>query len=165
MTYYDRPMVNEDTDYVADRAKYHFATATEVLAGAQYRLAELADAGEMDPEESQSLQRMIIRAAEQLYCGTISAVRHPDHNEDDTQDWADNHYSDGREVWVKVRVEPWEIAACVQPGQTTYLLGDGAINDCPRGVVSVINHWNPDHKPPEPLTRRLEDDEGDQEPT
>jgi len=50
------PAVNPNVDDIADRAKHWYANATQVLAATQYRLAELAGTGRLDPDESMSLQ-------------------------------------------------------------------------------------------------------------
>src|SRR6476660_2383732 len=52
----ERPAVNPNVDDIADRAKHWYAKATQVLAATQYRLAELAGTGRLDPDESMSLQ-------------------------------------------------------------------------------------------------------------
>jgi hypothetical protein len=43
------PAVNPNVDDIADRAKHWYANATQVLAATQYRLAELAGTGRLDP--------------------------------------------------------------------------------------------------------------------
>jgi hypothetical protein len=148
------PPVNPNAHDIADRAKYAYFAATKVLADVQYRLAELAGTGQMDPKESKSLQQQMVSIWEDLYFGTLCAVRDLD-SDDRTWDEADNTYSDGREVMVQVRIEPevslsnWE--------HIKLAVGDGAVNVYRRGTVSYISPiWGEDQHgsvdPPEPLT-------------
>lgn len=43
-----KPPVNPNVDAIADRAKYSFYTATQLLAATQYRLGELAGTSPAD---------------------------------------------------------------------------------------------------------------------
>lgn len=45
----EQPAVNPNMHDVADRAKYEYATGTQVLAALHYRLAELAGTGGSTP--------------------------------------------------------------------------------------------------------------------
>jgi hypothetical protein len=144
-----RPAVNPDFDDIADRAKYGYFAATKVLADVQYRLAELAGTGQMDPEESESLQWQMVSIWEELYFGTLCAVRDLD-TDDRTWDEADNTYSDGRQVMVQVRIEP-EVSGREHIKRA---VGDGAVNVYRRGTVSYISPiWGEDQQgsvdPPE----------------
>lgn len=131
-------MYFHDYDLVADRAKYAYARGTKMIADMQYRLGELAGTGRLDPEESKALQRNLVRIWEALYSGTTYAVRESVGYHDeflaaggDPAD-LDNHYSDGREVLTQDRIEP---------PQNTYrypVVGDGAVNEHPRGTISYI---------------------------
>lgn len=49
-------MVNPDIHETADRAKAAYARITVTLAARQYRTAELAGTGRLDPEEAAALQ-------------------------------------------------------------------------------------------------------------
>jgi hypothetical protein len=69
------PPINPNVDDIADRAKHGYATGTKLLAETQYRLAELAGTGRLDPDESTSLQRNLVSIWEALYSGTVCAVR------------------------------------------------------------------------------------------
>lgn len=131
-----RPPLNADVQNIADHAKHGFAEGTRHLAVAQYRLAELAGTGRLDPDESLSLQMSLVGAWEALYSGTLYAVR--DRNTpDNTYDWADNTYSDGRTVIAQKRVEPRETSDDAWE-HNRFLMGDGAVNEFPRGTVSTI---------------------------
>lgn len=131
------PAINPDVDDIADRAKYGYARASQLLAEMQYRLAELAGAGRLDRDESIQLQIGLFRIYEEVYAGTLCAVRDWD-TDDSTWDEDDNHYSDGREVIVRARIEPEEAARAQWPGAGGFLLGDGAVNEFPRGTIAVI---------------------------
>ena len=67
---------------------------TRLLASVQYRLAELAGTGRLDPAHSMHMQTTLVRIWEALYSGTVCAVRDFD-SDDHTWDWADNTYSNG----------------------------------------------------------------------
>jgi hypothetical protein len=136
------PEVNPNVHDIADRAKYEYATGTQVLAALHYRLAELAGTGRIDPDESMSLQRELHRVWEALYFGTVYAVR-----DMDTDDWtwaeADNTYSDGRTVMTQIRIEPLETAVGNWE-QNGVVLADGAVNEHLLGTISYISHPNPE---------------------
>lgn len=99
------PAVNPDVHDIADQAKHAYATGTQVLADLQYRLAELAGTGRIDPDESMSLQFGLASVWESLYWGTLCAVRDEDTDEA-TWDEDGNTYSDGRTVMTQIRIEP-----------------------------------------------------------
>src|SRR6478752_9667770 len=111
ITMAEQPAANPNVDDIADRAKHGYANATQVLAATQYRLAELAGTGRLDPDESMSLQTNLFHLWEALYAGTLCAVRDED-TDDCTWDEADNTYSHGREVMIQIRIEAWEISVC-----------------------------------------------------
>ena len=133
---FTRPPVNRDVQDIADAAKYGYARCTQRLATMQYRLAELAGTGRLDPDESMALQVELVRIWEALYAGTLCAVRDED-TDDRTWDAADNTYSDGRRVITKVRnVALEESDDCWM--HNPCMSGDGAPNEFPRGIVSSI---------------------------
>jgi hypothetical protein len=126
------PPLNPDVENIADRAKHEYATATQMLAATQYRLAELAGTGRLDPDESMTLQENLFHIWEALYAGTVGAVR-----DWDTPDEADNTYSDGRQVMIQTRIEPFEESEfCWE--HNPFTLGDGAVNVHPRGTICYI---------------------------
>jgi hypothetical protein len=136
------PPVNPDIHDIADRAKHWYAKATQVLAATQYGLAELAGTGRLDADESMSLQTNLFDIWEALYAGTLCAVR--DQATDDcTGDEADNTYSDGRQVRIKIRIEP-EAASDFTWEHNRFLLGDGAVAEHPRGTICYIAPINPE---------------------
>ena len=139
----ERPAVNPNVDDIADRAKYGYATGTKLLAEMQYRLAELAGTGRLDPDESMSLQDELVRLWEALYFGTLCAVR-DENTPDCTWDEADNTYSDGREVMIQIRVEPYESSECSWE-HNGFTVGDGAVNEHPRGTICYITPINPEN--------------------
>jgi hypothetical protein len=138
-----RPAVNPNVNDIADRAKHAYATGTQVLAGLQYRLGELAGTGRLDPEESMSLQDELVRVWESLYFGTVYAVRDED-TDDATWDEADNTYSDGRPVMIQSRIEPYE-SSDFSWEHNKFTLGDGAVNEHPLGTICYIAHPDPKH--------------------
>ena len=69
------PAVNFNVHDIADRAKHGYATGTMLPAALQYRLAELAGTGQLNPDKSMSLQEELVRIWEALYFGTLCAVR------------------------------------------------------------------------------------------
>jgi hypothetical protein len=125
-----------DINEIADSMKYAFATATMKLAGVQYRLAELAGMGNLERDESDSLQQEIVGIWEDVYAGTLCAVRDEDADES-VQDQADNTYSDGREVRIKIQIEPFEECDFVWE-HNPFLLGDGAVAEHPLGTICCI---------------------------
>ncbi len=135
------PSVNPNVHAIADRAKHGFALGTHYLATTQYRLAELAGSGRIDPEESMSLQFNLLHIWEALYSGTVCAVRDWD-TDDNTWDEADNTYSDGRRVTNQTAVEPYG-AADSRWEYNPFLLGEGAVREHPRGTVSAISPIDP----------------------
>jgi hypothetical protein len=136
------PVVNPIVDDIADQAKYRYATGTKLLAAMQYRLAELAGTGRLDPDESMSLQHDLVSVWEALYFGTVCAVRDWD-TDDCTWDEADNTYSDGRQVMVQIRIEPGD-SPDFSWKHNGVLLGDGAVNEHPLGTICDIAPINPD---------------------
>jgi hypothetical protein len=138
----DTPAVNPDVHDIADRAKYAYAKATQLLAATQYRLGELAGTRRLDPDESMSLQTNLLYIWEALYAGTLCAVRDWD-TDDSTWDWADDTYGDGRQVIIQVRIEPAETAESHWE-HNEFLLGDGAVREHPRGTICWIAPVNPE---------------------
>jgi hypothetical protein len=136
------PPVNPDVHDIADRAKHWYAEATQVLAATQYRLGELTGTGRLDADESMSLQHELVSVWEALYAGTLCAVRDWD-TDDCTWDEADNTYSDGRQVRIQIRVEPWD-SSDFSWEHNRFILGDGAVNEHQRGTICYIAPINPD---------------------
>lgn len=138
---FEKPPINPDSDAIADRAKHGYAHATLTLAAVQYRLAELAGSGHLDVKESKDLQQNLVEVWDALYAGTLSAVR-----DEDSDDWmwsvADNTYSDGRSVMIWTRVEPAESAE-FHWEHNPFLLGGGAVEECPRGMICAIAPVDP----------------------
>ena len=134
------PAVNPDMHEMADRAKHGYAEGTKLVAETQYRLAELAGTGQLDPDESMDLQMNLFAIWEALYGGTLYAVRDWD-TDDCTWDEADNTYSDGREVMIQIRVEPYESSECSWE-HNGFTSGDGAVNEHPRGTICYITPIN-----------------------
>lgn len=138
----EEPAVNPDVHDIADRAKHRYAEATQVLAATQYRLGELAGNGRLDADESMSLQTNLFHIWEALYAGTLCAVR--DENTDAASwDKADNTYSDGRPVMIQIRIEPEE-ASELSWEHNRFMLGDGAVNEHPRGTICYISPSDPE---------------------
>lgn len=137
------PPVNPYVHEIADRAKHAYASATQMIAAMQYRLAELAGTSQLDPAESMELQAALVCIWEEVFFGTLCAVR--DWTTDDYKwdEW-DNTYSDGRQVVHQIRIEPREHSDdCWQHNHR--MLGDGAPNEFPLGTISYIAPWHPDH--------------------
>ena len=135
-----RPAINPAPDNIADQAKYHYAAGTQMLAAMQYRLAELAGTGKLDPDESKDLQHRLVSIWGHLYSGTTSAVRDWA-TDDSTWDWADNTYSDGTEVMSPGPGDNRTEAQAAAQGAWRYHefgIGDGAVQDLPYGNTSVI---------------------------
>ena len=137
-----RPAINRDVHDIADRAKHGYATGTQRLATMQYRLGELAGTGQLDPDESMRLQHNLVSVWEALYSGTVCAVRDAD-TDDSTWDEADNTYSDGRTVMIQIRIEPWENSDFSWE-HNRFMLGEGAVNDHPRGTIWYISPLDPE---------------------
>ena len=137
-----RPAINPNVDDIADQAKYCYATGTKLLAAMQYRLAELAGTGRLDPDESMSLQNDLVSVWEALYFGTVCAVRDWD-TDDCTWDEADNTYSDGRQVMVQIRIEPGD-SPDFSWKHNGVLLDEGAVNEHPLGTICDIAPINPE---------------------
>jgi hypothetical protein len=137
-----RPAVNRDVHAIADTAKHQFAVVTKEIAETQYRIAELAGTYRLDEAEAFRLQHSLFQIWEQMYFGTLCAVRDVD-TPDSTWDVADNTYSDGRQIVHKIRVEAPEDSECSWE-HNRYLLGDGAVAEHPRGTVTYIAPLNPD---------------------
>jgi hypothetical protein len=137
----ENPAVNPIVDDIADQAKYCYATGTKLLAAMQYRLAELAGTGRLDPDESMSLQHDLVSVWEALYFGTVCAVRDWD-TDDCTWDEADNTYSDGRQVMLQIRIEPWE-RSDFSWKHNRFMVGDGAVNEHPLGTICYVSRVKP----------------------
>lgn len=131
-----RPSVNPDVHDIADSAKYGYATGTQDLASMQYRLAELAGTGLLDPDEAMRLQEGLLSIWDSLYFGTLCAVRDED-ADDGTWDDVDNIYSDGRRVVTKVRPAGWEETETCW-AYNRFMLGDGAPSEFPRSIEYTI---------------------------
>ncbi|MGO9285722.1 MAG: hypothetical protein ACLP75_22830 [Mycobacterium sp.] len=122
---------------LADHAKYVYAVGSRDIAAMQYRLAELAHTGRLDPEVHRGLQwNHCLPMWETLYHGTTSAVR-DERTWDGGWDWADNTYSDGRQVMAQVRVKNWQILDRDWP-YNGEMCGDGPIQEHPRGSLCQI---------------------------
>jgi hypothetical protein len=144
------PPINPDVDDIADRAKHGYARATATLAKVQYRLAELAGLGRLDPDESISLQDNLIEIWGHVYCGTVWAVRDEEDDGDEEEDYhaptgvaADNTYHDGRTVMVQTRIEPLETSECSWE-HNGFLVDDGAIIYHQRGTICSISPVDPE---------------------
>jgi len=135
------PAVNPDVNDIADQAKYAYATGTQALAALQYRLAELAGSGRIDPDESMRLQFGLASVWESLYWGTLCAARDED-TDDATWDEDGNTYSDGRTVMTQIRIEPRETSE-LNWEYNRFMCGDGAVNEHPRGTICYIAHHDP----------------------
>jgi hypothetical protein len=83
----------------ADRAKEAYARGTQLLAKLHYTLAELAGAGTITHRTAMDLQHDLHAVWDELYSGTLSAVRNYDLPDDEWDD-ADNTYSGGSPVKV-----------------------------------------------------------------
>ena len=64
--------------------------------------------------------------------------------DDSTWDEADNTYSDGRTVMIRIQIEPDETAEHHWE-HNQYLLGDGAVFDHPRETICCIAPRRPAH--------------------
>ncbi len=74
--------------------------------------------------------------------------------DDCTWDEADNTYSDGRPVMIQIRIEPAELSDFSWE-HNQFMLGDGAVNEHPRGTISYVLPIDPhDDHIPEWLLRR-----------
>lgn len=133
--------INPDVNDIADRAKYSHAMARQILAAMQYRLAELAGTGRLDPDECPSLQKELIEIYWHLYFGTVCAVR--DEEDPSDEEEADNTYSDGRTVMIQTRIEPYESSE-FDWEHNRFLFDDGAIIFHQRGTTCVISPVNPE---------------------
>jgi hypothetical protein len=138
----ERPAVNRNIHAIADKAKHQYAVVTKEIAETQYRIAELAGTHRLDEDEAFRLQHSLFQIWEQMYFGTLCALRDVD-TPDWTWDEADNTYSDGRQVVHKIRVESPEDSDCSWE-HNQFLLGDGAVAEHPRGTVTYIAPLNPD---------------------
>jgi hypothetical protein len=133
-----KPSVNPRVDEIADWAKWGYATGTHLISAVQHHLAQLAGTGRLDPEESMFLQEGLAGVYDALYMGTVSAVR----DEDDADLHDDNTYSDGRQVSIKIRVEPIE-ESVDRWEHKGFLLDDGSVLEYPRGITSCITSPHP----------------------
>jgi hypothetical protein len=130
------PPINPDVDDIVYRAKYANAVGTQLLSGLTYRLARLAQAGRLDPDEATGLQIAIACVWNALHEGTVGAVRNKSTDEE-TWDDADNTYPDGGTVTDQERIEPWAVS--VQRNYIPFVWGNGATNAHPPGMVSHIS--------------------------
>ena len=122
---------------LADHAKYVYAVGSRDIAALQYCLAELAGTGRLDHEVHRHLQwGHCLGMWECLYHGTTCAVR-DERTWDGGWDWADNTYSDGRQVMAQVRVKNWQILDRDWP-YNGEMCGDGPIQEHPRGSICQI---------------------------
>ncbi len=137
------PPVNPDVHNIADRVKCGYAVITQSLAAMQYRLGELAGIGQLDPDESESLQKKLIDIWEDLYAGTLCAIRDEDADDLTVIEW-ENTYSDGREIRIKIQIEPWESEASWP--HNSFTLGDGAVAEHPLGTICYIAPVHPHHE-------------------
>lgn len=155
-----KPPVNPDVDDIADWAKWGYATGTRLLSAVQHRLAKLAGTGRLDPDEAMFLQEALVDIWDALYMGTVSAVRDPE--TDDLED--DTTYSDGRQVTIKIRIEPLE-ESVNRWEHNRFLPGDGGVLHFPRGITSYISPRYPEGRHStedcfESVLRRFYEDEG-----
>jgi hypothetical protein len=134
------PAVNPNVHDIADRAKYEHARATQSLATMQYRLAELAGLGLLDPDESLHLQERLIEIYWHLHFGTVGAVR--DEEDDGDEEGADNTYSDGRPVMIQARIEPYK-SSDFSWEHNRFLSDDGAIIFHQLGTACSISPADP----------------------
>jgi hypothetical protein len=130
------PPVNPDVNSIANQAKHSYAEGSQLLAAIQYRLGELAGTGQLDPEESKRLQSNLVGVWEYLYQGTLCAVR-DESTDDNTWDQVDNTLADGRVVKTMIRIEPVETSELGWE-HNQFTLGDGAVNEHPRGTICYI---------------------------
>jgi hypothetical protein len=129
--------ITDDVHLIADHAKYVYAVGSRDIAALQYRLAELAHTGRLDFDVHKRLQwDHCLGIWETLYYGTTSAVR-DERTWDGGWDWADNTYSDGRQVMAQVRVKNWYQLTCNWP-YNGEMCGDGPIQEHPRGSLCQI---------------------------
>jgi hypothetical protein len=135
------PAVNPNADDIADRAKHAFAIGTKAICDLAYRLAELAGTGRLDPNEAMPLQNRLYEIWEELYGGTVYAVRDRD-SDDSTWDEADNTYSDGRLVLTQVQIEPAETAE--SHWEHNGFLLDDVVRQHPRETICYIAPRQPE---------------------
>jgi hypothetical protein len=133
-TVYD---VTADVHAIADHAKYVYAIGSRDIAATQRRVAELHGTGRLHREAHKILQwDHCLRMWEMLYYGTTAAVR-DERTWDGGWDWADNTYSDGRQVMAQVRVRNWYALDCNWK-YNEGMAGDGPIHEHPCGSLSQI---------------------------
>lgn len=135
----------------ADHAKYVYAVGARDIAALQYRLAELAGTGRLDPAAHHGLQwNHCLPMWETLYSGTTCAVR-DERTWDGAWDWYDNTYSDGRQVMAQARLKNWPELDRRWP-YNEGMAGDGPIQEHPWGSVCQIHpvtapekdgYWHP----------------------
>lgn len=116
--------------------KHGFFVCSRELAELQYRLAELAGEGELNPNESSAMQASLVEVWQAMYSATLGAARDPQSG-DHTWDDGDNCYSDGRRICTQIRIEPRE-QSDDNWKHNQFLLGEGAVNEYPRGTISSI---------------------------
>lgn len=129
-----------DVDDVTDLVKYIYAGLSNAIADLQFKLAELAGTGKLDPQANMDLLQFgwCLPTWEFLYYNTTAGVR----REHDTCDWDwdrfDNTYSNGLQVMSRLEVEPYEIADHHWEFNE-HLCGDGPIQEYPRNGVYHIS--------------------------
>lgn len=128
---------NDRVHVIADHAKHVYAVGTRDIAALQYRCGDLAYVGKLDRPACEDLQRRhCVPLWERLYQDTLCVIREEE-DWDGGWDWCGNTYSDGRQVMTLARTKDWETLECVWPSNE-FILGDGAVNEHPRGSVCQI---------------------------
>jgi hypothetical protein len=135
-----KPPINPDVDEIADWAKWGYATGTRLISALILHLAKLAGTGRIDPDQSMFLQEGLAGIYDALYMGTVSAVR----DDEDAYLQDDNTYSDGRQVSIKIRVEPIE-ESVNRWEHNQFLLRDDGVFEYPRGIIAYISPPTPGH--------------------
>jgi hypothetical protein len=130
--------INPDILGMVDTIKYTYYAAGEQLAEMQYKLAELTGLALLDPDANDGLQDTLVKLWEIVNHGTLSNVRDEDGADDIYFEEFDNTYSDGREILTKIQVES-EMDSEGAVEFNHFILGDGATNDFPRGVIYHIS--------------------------
>jgi hypothetical protein len=134
--------INPNILGMVDTIKYTYYAAVEQLAEMHYKLAELTGLALLDPDANNGLQNTLATLWEILYHGTVSNVRDDDNADDIYFAEFDNTYSDGREILTKIQVESeMESEGAVEFNR--FILGDGATDEFPRGVIYHINPVTP----------------------
>jgi hypothetical protein len=134
--------INPDIVGMVDAIKYTYYAAGEQLAEMHYKLGELTGLALLDPDANSGLQTTLYRLWEIIHHGTLSNVLDHDNADDIYLAEFENTYSDGREILTKIRVES-EMDSEGAREFNRFILGDGATNDFPRGVIYHINPVKP----------------------